>query len=514
MALSQSADAAIKPNKRFLSVSLFQGILLAVALLAGLGIRLYDLKDPPLDFHPTRQLRSAIIARSIYYQINPSADPQKRIESLRIANSMEVYEPPIFEGLVAFSYLVIGQEVLWVSRIWSAIFWIIGGFALFSLARRFASFYASLLGLMFYLFLPFSIIASRSFQPDPWMVMWLALALWGMYRWAETYQWKWALLAGATGGIAVLVKAVAALPVAAAFAGLVLGYIGIKKAIRSPQAWSAGALLVIPSLLYYVFSLGARSGSFLSFWTVALSHLVLTSHFYAEWLGMLHGLFGLSNLFLAILGVFLAKRAARSLLAGAWLGYILYGLMFPYQMTTHEYYHIQVVLLVGLSLVLPADMLLRALADQKWIWRAAAFGLVVFAAGYCLYSTRSVMYVSSSANEAIAWRRMGEALPKNGNIIALTSEYGNRLKYYGWRSLAGNWPTTGDMNLSELAGNNKMDFASYFEQATERMNYFLVTAFGELDAQPELKQMLTQHYPILMQGDGFVLYDLMHPLGN
>jgi hypothetical protein len=25
-------------------------------LLIGLGIRLYDLTDPPLDFHPTRQL--------------------------------------------------------------------------------------------------------------------------------------------------------------------------------------------------------------------------------------------------------------------------------------------------------------------------------------------------------------------------------------------------------------------------------------------------------------------------
>ena len=37
-----------------------------------LAIRLYDLTDLPLDFHPTRQLVSIIKARGIYYQTHPA----------------------------------------------------------------------------------------------------------------------------------------------------------------------------------------------------------------------------------------------------------------------------------------------------------------------------------------------------------------------------------------------------------------------------------------------------------
>lgn len=38
--------------------------LLLILLLGGLGLRLLDLTDPPLDFHPAGQLRSAATALS------------------------------------------------------------------------------------------------------------------------------------------------------------------------------------------------------------------------------------------------------------------------------------------------------------------------------------------------------------------------------------------------------------------------------------------------------------------
>ena len=39
-----------------------------VILLLGLAIRFYDLTDAPLDFHPTRQLYSALKARGMFYE--------------------------------------------------------------------------------------------------------------------------------------------------------------------------------------------------------------------------------------------------------------------------------------------------------------------------------------------------------------------------------------------------------------------------------------------------------------
>jgi hypothetical protein len=53
-------------------------IAVVVILLTGLVIRVYDLKDAPLDFHPTRQLYSAIKARGMFYESQPSDLEGKR----------------------------------------------------------------------------------------------------------------------------------------------------------------------------------------------------------------------------------------------------------------------------------------------------------------------------------------------------------------------------------------------------------------------------------------------------
>ena len=101
-------------------------VVLAV-LVVGFGIRMYDLTDQPLDFHPTRQLRGAIIARGMYYQMLPNADPELRRQAINYWNSTGQYEPSVIEKIVAYTYVLMGGEYLWVSRIYTSLFWIIGG---------------------------------------------------------------------------------------------------------------------------------------------------------------------------------------------------------------------------------------------------------------------------------------------------------------------------------------------------------------------------------------------------
>ena len=71
-------NSTIPSTGKTTRLTLIQITVLVVVCLVGFGIRMYHLKDPPLDFHPTRQLRSALISRSVYYQLNPAADPAKR----------------------------------------------------------------------------------------------------------------------------------------------------------------------------------------------------------------------------------------------------------------------------------------------------------------------------------------------------------------------------------------------------------------------------------------------------
>ena len=46
--------------------------LISILFIAAFGMRVYHINEPPLDFHPTRQYRSAIIARSYFFERSQS----------------------------------------------------------------------------------------------------------------------------------------------------------------------------------------------------------------------------------------------------------------------------------------------------------------------------------------------------------------------------------------------------------------------------------------------------------
>jgi hypothetical protein len=110
--------------------------------------------------------------------------------------------------------------------------------------------------------------------------------------------------------------------------------------------------------------------------------------------------------------------------------------------------------------------------------------------------------------EVIGWRLMGEAMPAEGDIIGLTHDYGTRIGYYGWRAVT-LWPTRADFDVAALrSGEGTPEFERLFQEKTAGKEFFLVTLMGELDAQPALKAMLYDHFPIYAQGAGYVLFDL------
>jgi 4-amino-4-deoxy-L-arabinose transferase-like glycosyltransferase len=481
-------------------------LALMVVFGLGLAIRLYQAKMPPLDFHATRQLRSAIIARAVYYQLDQTADPVLRQEAVNLAG-LEIYEPPILETIVGVLYRVVGSEQLWLPRLVNAIFWGLGGVAVYAIGRRFAGFWAVVTALTFYFFLPFSVIASRSFQPDPWMVMWILLTAWAALRWSETSSWKWAILTGLAGGMTLLVKTFAGFFVGPVLAAVVIQSLGWRRFWRNGQMWAMAAISLLPTLVYLLLH-SQRSSDFFSFWVVSLSGLVLTTNFYADWLAMIKGLMSLGTVMAAVLGLCIAPKSFRAVLLGGWIGYVLFGLVFPYQYTTHEYYHLMLVPLVALSLLPVLQAVYDLLNRQHLVWRLGSLGLVLFASAYALWTARSVIYVQDFSLEPASWQRVGEDIPAGHPFIALTADYGMRLRYYGWRSMSAAWPSGADLNLFSLAGNDAMNVESYFNEAIQGKDFFVVTALGELDAQPALKELLYDGYPLLVEGNGYLIFDL------
>ncbi|RMF49977.1 MAG: hypothetical protein D6755_01785, partial [Anaerolineae bacterium] len=415
MTLDDVSSPAYFPTSRKWLVALVGGLLLLGAFL-----RLMDSTDPPLDFHPTRQLRNAIVARGLYYRMLP--DSPQRTTALKQMHSVGQYEPPIVETLTAWGYRLTGGENWVVPRFITTLFWLIGALALFDLAHRAVNVDGALVALAFYLVLPFSVQASRSFQPDPGMTMWIVLCAWALYRWGERPSWQWAVGAGIFGGIAALTKIVAAYLVGGAALGVVLFTLGVRKALRHPQVWSMAALMVAPSLLYYLFGHPARASEYFVNWTLKLLHLIADPAFYVRWMSFLHTLFGLTPLFLALFGVLLAQGRLRALLLGLWGGYFVYGLTLPYQMYTHSYYHLQLVPIVALSLAPVAQRLFRALTEQARIWQYAGIALLLAAVAYPSWVARSTLLAEDFRAEPAYWQEVAAAIPADGNVVALTQD--------------------------------------------------------------------------------------------
>ena len=488
-----------------LSYKLFNWrVLLILLLILGAALRFINLTVPPLDFHPVRQFRNLIVARSVYYQLLPNPDPQKLALSKAFYNVVGQYEPPITESITAWTYTWTGGENIAVPRVYETLFWLLAGLALFDLARRIASPISALIALAYYLVLPFAVQASRSFQPDPLMTSAFIAGIYFLYRWSEEQKWKWAIFAALFIGFAVLVKIVIVFFVIGAAVAAVLSTLGLRF-WKSIQVWVMMALMAVPAFIYYILGHPGRSDEYFFAWTVDLIKLITTTSFYAHWLGFVGSLFGLTILFLSIAGVFLAPPRLRWMLIGIWIGYICYGLTLPYQMYTHSYYHIQLIPVVALGLVpIIEAVAVRMSGETRWL-KAALIALVVFVIGYQAWIARSdlVAQAADYRREPAYWENMAKAIPVNANLIGLTQDYGYRLMYYGWRKIT-LWPYVN--GLTAVKGTSVNAQAKFSELVAGR-DYFLVSASNQLDAQPELKKILDA-YTVTAQGEGFVLYDL------
>jgi hypothetical protein len=489
---------------------LFYTIALVVLLAAGFLVRMIDLTDPPLDFHATRQLREAILSRRIYLQMDPSADP----EHVAYATDPALYdyvarrEPPITEGIVAFIYILIGSETLWVSRIVTSLFWCGGGFGLYLLVKRLASRDAALVSLSFYLFSQFGVIASRSFQPEALMVAGMVWSLYCFVLWLDERTWKNAIVAGVVTGVTLLVKPNPLFILLPTYFLLLIFANGFKKSLKNAQVWVIAALSAVFALVYYL-AINPAAGGFLeNFWVDAVN-IIPTSAFFLGWGSIVTDVIPFAVLAIALASTLLYGKTGLLLSIGLWMGYVILGFFTPQHIYTHNYYSIVLVPITAIALGKIGQVLAEFASQKKAIIRVGLIVVVIFAMNYASWNVYKDLMKKDYRGEPAGWKQVGDALPNDRKIIALTHNYGENLAYYGYRMLA-LWPNSGDLNLKSILGEDvTANFGDYYETMTGGYDLFLVTHFGELNAQPLLMERLSQ-LPIYAEGPGYILYEL-HP---
>jgi len=497
-------------QKSFFASSRLLALTFFLLFGSALAIRAYDITDLPLDFHPTRQLFSAVKARGMYYEKLPDIPEWQREFAVQQWKTKVTIEPEIMERLAAFIYRYTGEQ-LWIPRMISAVTWLVGGIFIYLLARDMLSVDGAVLALAFYLFVPYGIFASRSFQPDPLMVVLVIAFWWLVYRWATKPAWKWAILAGLIGGLAVLVKFVAAFFVIGGALGALLGHFKLRELLRNPQVWTMAALGMLPGaawILYGKLVLGLFSGDMSGRFIPAL---LGDPVFYIQWQTKGASVAGGIGIMLGVLGVLIVReRGVRIFLLGLWGAYLVFGLYFNYHISTHDYYSLPLIAIVALSLAPLGDWFFSRLAETGAGWmRSVVFVVLLYGLFSVTWNVRNQMKSVDYRPQVQYWAEIRETLGPNASVIALTEDYGNRLAYWGWMKAA-IWPSYGDLYQADVRGNQR-DIKKLFSEVAAQKAFFLVTDLDDFAKQTELQAQLND-YPVLVQGDGYLIYDLQHPL--
>jgi hypothetical protein len=488
--------------------------LTALLLSAGLLIRLVALDNPTLSFHATRQYRSAIIARALYYRTDASTSAaRKHCASAELERQGEL-EPPLIEWLSAVGYRLLGHEALAVPRLLATAFWLIGTLLWMALVRQLFSAPAALVAGAFVLFLPFGVIASRSFQPDPLMLMLLMTSVAAISRLEPGCAYRRTLAATLVTGLAIVVKPYSVFLVGAALVARCLS----GRPVREWATWSGTWILltlgfVLPTSYYarglFTGSLGSQAS--LSFQPA----LWQQPDFWQGWRDMLEQVFGMPSLIAGVGGVLVAPgRAARLLLGALVLGYVAYGLTFAYHISTHDYYQLPLIPVLALSWagLVERGIQLSRRPRLRWLRPAAVLlGAVLLVRTAREIESSVFEQLRSRDDAAIAfYEQVGAALRHSCRVVFIaTDSYGQPLLYHG--EIGGwGWPTVRDASRrAQLSGhkppNPRVRLREYRKQGAE---FFVSTSLAELHGQPSLRRELDERYRVVSRTEGFIIYDL------
>ena len=473
-------------------------LLLTVLLVAGVVIRAQGLSEPLVSFHPLRHYRSALIARTCFYESTPST-PDWAVAIARAGRDIQqAGEPPVSEWLACLGYRIAGRELLVIPRALSVIWWLSGAIAVYLLGQRLISRNGALVAVALHLFLPYAIVATRTFQPDSLMT---ACAIWATYalvRWHERPTRGRLITAASLTGLALFVKPMSVFVVMPAMVALAstgsarLSFAWWRGAFRDVDFWLMAGLALGPPGLYYGTSLLAGSLAQDQFQTRFVPALLATSFFWEGLARQAHRVFGWMMVAAAAVGTVAAVQPLlRRLLRAIWLGYAAFAVAFTYHVPTHDYYHLPFIPIAALAAAAGID---RLCSRRRWQPRLTFAATGVLSAAIACWGA-AVAWRSLRVPDAAAivadYRRIGEVTQHDGKIIFLDLEYGYSLMYHA--EVAGDaWPGLADLEAERLDGRAPRPAARRFAEdyAGMRPRYFVVTDFESLEAEPELRQLL------------------------
>jgi len=105
------------------------------------------------------------------------------------------------------------------------------------------------------------------------------------------------------------------------------------------------------------------------------------------------------------------------------------------------------------------------------------------------------------------YQKVANFVDPEDSVVALSQDYSYRLGYFGWRSVIP-WRGREDLQYIELKDATVDPFTERFSRFSTDFDYFIITNLTEFNRQEDLFKELNDHYPVLVEGGGYIIFDL------
>lgn len=466
-------------------------ILLGLMMVLGLVVRLHEITQPLVRFHPTRHYRSAVLARACYYDYAGGVPGWAKAVADANRGMQQAGEPPLMEWAACGAYLAIGHENIAIPRVLAVVIWISGAIPLWLLAARLASPTAALVAAALHLFLPYAIVASQNFQPDPLMTVATLWALLALVRHHDQPTRSRFVLAGLAVGAAGFIK-----PMSVFLTLPALGALALMAQDPLRQRVIAAIELAVFGMLAPLIFYGnsALRGSLVQDqMRMRFEPQLMATSFFWGGLSRMIGRVETWPLFvLALAGTAVARdRLARVVLAALFIGYFAFAVAFTYHMPTHDYYHLPYIPVIALGVAVLVARIESVIPRSARTPAAAALCAVTAVAGSMAAWPR--LEFKDAAAYVDMYREVGELTEHSTHVLFLDPEYGFSMMYHAEVS-GDSWPNVDDLAAEAIDGRPAIDAAARFERdyAWAKPTYFVATDLASLGAERDLQAMLAK----------------------
>ena len=488
-------------------------LFLIFIIILGLSIRLYKINIPLLEFYPSRQIQTADIARNFlrnnFNILNPT-----------VSYSGPGYTPflvefPGYNYLVAILYLIFGIHEV-IGRYVSLVGWFLSLILVYKIALKISSKTTANIAALFYSISPLSVLISRSFQPDQWMLTFSLAGIYSILLWQRKKMFYFYLSA-----VFVSVSILAKIP-AVIFTLIPISYLVLKSKKDSFKIRNYLYLTIslLPGTFWFIYTYFRNISGLPTSGIFSLSNwfgfeVFLNPKYYLNIFGFEYNLVLLPiGIILFVIGVFQKLKPNQKFLY-FWLGgIILYFLIFNKHNMTHEYYHLPflpiAVLFIGFAgekvwTAIYINVVLRGILISVLIF--TIFLLMIFPTYQRAYKPIDrFSYVTSAADKI-------RSVTKPSDLIIGSMDSGPSLVYYsnrnGWLFDVNRKDAETLFNFYGVKNAKIINPIEDLEDLRRQGAVIFASANkSQFTANATFAKYMYSNYPVITENDNFIIFSL------